>query len=64
MPGRKLVSINGDGAFACKVTEIATMAEQKIPLTTVVFNDKACGNGKLTQQTRCFLPRPRRFNLE
>ncbi len=52
MPGRKVVSINGDGGFAYNVMELATMAEHKIPLTTIVFNDNAYGNVKRIQQTR------------
>ena len=52
MPGRKVVSINGDGGFAYNVMELATMAEQKIPLTAIVFNDNAYGNVKRIQQTR------------
>ena len=34
----------GDGGFAYNVMELATMVEQKIPLTAVVFNDNAYGN--------------------
>ena len=52
MPGRKVVSINGDGGFAYNVMELATMVEQKIPLTAIVFNDNAYGNVKRIQQTR------------
>ena len=52
MPGRKVVSINGDGGFAYNVMELATMVEQKIPLTAIVFNDNAYGNVKRIQQMR------------
>ncbi|MSQ51881.1 MAG: thiamine pyrophosphate-binding protein [Betaproteobacteria bacterium] len=52
MPGRKVVSINGDGGFAYNVMELATMVEQKIPLTAIVFNDNAYGNVKRIQEMR------------
>jgi len=52
MPGRKVVSINGDGGFAYNVMELATMVEKKIPLTAIVFNDNAYGNVKRIQQMR------------
>jgi acetolactate synthase-1/2/3 large subunit len=51
-PDRKVVSINGDGGFFYNVQELSTMAQQKIPLTAVVFNDNAYGNVKRIQETR------------
>ena len=50
MPDRRVVSINGDGGFMYNVQELATMAQQKIPLTAIVFNDNAYGNVKRIQQ--------------
>jgi acetolactate synthase I/II/III large subunit len=51
-PDRKVISINGDGGFFYNVQELSTMAQQKIPLTTIVFNDNAYGNVKRYQETR------------
>jgi acetolactate synthase-1/2/3 large subunit len=50
VPDRRVVSINGDGGFMYNVQELATMAQQKIPLTAIVFNDNAYGNVKRIQQ--------------
>ncbi len=50
VPDRRVVSVNGDGGFMYNVQELATMAQQKIPLTAIVFNDNAYGNVKRIQQ--------------
>jgi acetolactate synthase-1/2/3 large subunit len=49
---RRVVSINGDGGFFYSVQELSTMAQQRIPLVTVVFNDNAYGNVKRIQEMR------------
>ncbi|MQA00619.1 MAG: thiamine pyrophosphate-binding protein [Dehalococcoidia bacterium] len=51
-PDRKVVSINGDGGFMYNVQELSTMAQQDIPLVTVVFNDNAFGNVRRIQTLR------------
>jgi acetolactate synthase I/II/III large subunit len=51
-PDKKVISINGDGGFFYNVQELSTMVQQKIPLTTIVFNDSAYGNVKRYQETR------------
>ena len=51
-PHRKVVSINGDGGFFYNVQELATMAQQKLPVVAIVFNDNAYGNVKRSQETR------------
>jgi acetolactate synthase-1/2/3 large subunit len=51
-PGRKVVSINGDGGFFYNVQELSTVAQQKLPLVAVVFNDNAYGNVRGSQMTR------------
>jgi acetolactate synthase-1/2/3 large subunit len=51
-PDKKVISINGDGGFFYNVQELSTMVQQKIPLTTIVFNDNAYGNVKRYQETR------------
>jgi acetolactate synthase-1/2/3 large subunit len=50
-PHRKVVSINGDGGFFYNVQELSTMAQQKLPLVAIVFNDNAYGNVKRYQET-------------
>jgi acetolactate synthase I/II/III large subunit len=51
-PEKKVISINGDGGFFYNVQELSTMVQQRIPLTTIVFNDNAYGNVKRYQETR------------
>ncbi len=51
-PDRRVVSINGDGGFMYNVQELSTMAQQHIPLVTVVFNDNAFGNVRRIQTLR------------
>ena len=51
-PDRKVVSINGDGGFMYNVQELSTMAQQQLPLVTVVFNDNAFGNVRRLQTIR------------
>src|SRR6266545_1524298 len=36
-PGRKVVSISGDGGFFYNVQELSTVAQQKLPLVAIVF---------------------------
>jgi acetolactate synthase-1/2/3 large subunit len=52
LPDRKVVSVNGDGGFFYNVQELSTMAQQRIPLTAIVFNDNAYGNVKRSQEQR------------
>jgi acetolactate synthase-1/2/3 large subunit len=49
-PGRKVVSINGDGGFMYNVQELATMVLHRINVVAVVFNDNAFGNVRRIQQ--------------
>jgi acetolactate synthase-1/2/3 large subunit len=51
-PGKKVVSINGDGGFMYNVQELSTQVQQQIPLVTVVFNDDAYGNVRRIQALR------------
>jgi len=51
-PGRKVVSVNGDGGFFYNVQEISTMAQQKLPVVAIIFNDNAYGNVRRLQETR------------
>lgn len=51
-PNRKVVSVNGDGGFFYNVQEISTMAQQRLPVVAIVFNDNAYGNVRRYQETR------------
>ncbi len=51
-PGRRVVSLNGDGGFLYTVQELATAAQHGIPAVAVVFNDGAYGNVRRIQQER------------
>src|SRR5581483_2940844 len=51
-PGRRVVSISGDGGFLFNVQELSTMAQQRLPVVAIVFNDNAYGNVRGTQATR------------
>jgi acetolactate synthase-1/2/3 large subunit len=52
LPGRRVVSVNGDGGFFFNVQELSTMVQHKIPLIAIVFNDNSYGNVKRIQETR------------
>ena len=52
-PGRKVVSITGDGGFQFGVAELATAAQYGLDVVTVLFNNNAYGN-VLADQTRRF----------
>lgn len=43
-PGRAVVSVTGDGGFLFGVQELATAAQERIGLVTIVFNNGAYGN--------------------
>lgn len=49
-PGKKVVSICGDGGFMFNVQELASMVQHRIDLVTVVFDDGAYGNVRRTQR--------------
>jgi acetolactate synthase-1/2/3 large subunit len=42
-PDRPVVAVCGDGGFAMTMNGLMTAIEQDIPITTVVFNNKALG---------------------
>jgi acetolactate synthase I/II/III large subunit len=49
-PGKPVVSVTGDGGFMFAVQELATAAQENIPLVTMVFNNHAYGNVLRDQQ--------------
>lgn len=50
-PGRKVVCITGDGGFMFAGQELATAAQENIPLVTLLFNNSSYGNVLRDQQT-------------
>ena len=48
-PDRKVVATAGDGGFMFSVQELATAVHHRIPVTVLVFNNKAYGNVKMIQ---------------
>ncbi len=51
-PGKAVVSITGDGGFMFGVQELATAAQYRIALVTIVFNNRAYGNVLRDQETQ------------
>jgi acetolactate synthase-1/2/3 large subunit len=51
-PGKAVVSITGDGGFMFGLQELATAAQYKIALVTIVFNNRAYGNVLRDQETQ------------
>ena len=49
-PDKPVVSVTGDGGFMFAVQELATAAQENIPLVTLVFNNHAFGNVLRDQQ--------------
>ncbi len=45
-----VLSVNGDGGFMFNVQELATAVHHRIPLVSVVFNDRAYGNVRTFQK--------------
>lgn len=48
-PDVPVVSISGDGGALYTISELATAAQHKIPLTSIIFKDNAFGNVKRFQ---------------
>ena len=48
-PEQKVVAICGDGGFMFTVQELATAVHHRIPVTVIVFDNKAYGNVKTIQ---------------
>lgn len=49
-PDRKVVAVSGDGGFLFNAQELATAAQQRIPLVVVLVNDNAYGNVRRIQR--------------
>jgi acetolactate synthase-1/2/3 large subunit len=50
-PGRPVVCITGDGGFMFAAQELATAAQENIPLVTLLFNNHSYGNVLRDQRT-------------
>jgi len=48
-PERKVVAVSGDGGFLFTSSELATAVHHRIPVTVIVFDNKAYGNVKTIQ---------------
>ncbi len=51
-PGRKVITVCGDGGFMFGVQELATAAQEGIGVVAVVFDNGAYGNVRRDQRTR------------
>ena len=51
-PGRKVVSISGDGGFMYNVQELSTAVRHRLNVVAVVFNDNVFGNVLRTQREK------------
>jgi acetolactate synthase-1/2/3 large subunit len=51
-PAKAVVSITGDGGFMFGLQELATAAQYRIALVTIVFNNRAYGNVLRDQETQ------------
>lgn len=49
-PDRRVVAVSGDGGFLFTMPELSVLAQQQIPLTTVVFVDGHFGNVRRIQE--------------
>lgn len=49
-PGRKVVSINGDGGFMYNVQELSTAVRHRINVVAIIFSDNAYGNVRRIQR--------------
>jgi pyruvate dehydrogenase (quinone) len=54
-PGRQVISLSGDGGFAMLMGDFLTLAQHRLPLKVVVFNNGALGFIELEQKSTGFL---------
>jgi pyruvate dehydrogenase (quinone) len=54
-PGRQVVSLSGDGGFTMLMGDLLTLAQLKLPVKIVVFNNGALGFIELEQKSTGFL---------
>jgi len=54
-PGRQVISLSGDGGFTMLMGDVLTLAQQRLPLKIVVFNNGTLGFVELEQKATGFL---------
>src|ERR671927_232654 len=54
-PARQVVSLSGDGGFAMLMGDFLTLAQHRLPVKVVVFNNGALGFIELEQKSTGFL---------
>jgi pyruvate dehydrogenase (quinone) len=54
-PGRQVVSLSGDGGFTMLMGDFLTLAQHRLPLKVLVFNNGALGFIELEQKSTGFL---------
>ncbi len=51
-PHRKVIEVGGDGGYMLNATELATAAQENVPIVSVVMNDGGYGILRMLQQLR------------
>jgi pyruvate dehydrogenase (quinone) len=54
-PGRQVISLSGDGGFSMLMGDFLSLAQLKLPVKVVVFNNSALGFIELEQKSTGFL---------
>jgi pyruvate dehydrogenase (quinone) len=54
-PGRQVISLSGDGGFTMLMGDFLTLAQHRLPVKVVVFNNSALGFIELEQKSTGFL---------
>ena len=49
-PDKRVIQVSGDGGFMFNVQELSTAVQYKLPLTTIIFNDKRFTNVQRQQK--------------
>jgi pyruvate dehydrogenase (quinone) len=55
-PGRQVISLSGDGGFAMLMGDFLSLAQLRLPVKVVVFNNGALGFIELEQKSTGFIP--------
>jgi len=61
-PDRQVISLSGDGGFSMLMGDFLSLAQLKLPVKVVVFNNSALGFIELEQKSTGFLPFGTEFN--
>jgi pyruvate dehydrogenase (quinone) len=54
-PGRQVISLSGDGGFTMLMGDVLTLAQHRLPLKVIVFNNGTLGFVELEQKSTGFL---------